>query len=200
MLVCTSPAMASPIGFIAFDTGQGPTGDQSAFGVTNLSGGFALFPEFQVLDPIAFTNWSLTLDDGTVLLDSTSESAPGTALGSIGPGAFLDGSGLPISNLLFPSTAAFPSLTFTALLSDTIFHAMDDLGVVTTYIATSASITATLFPTAGGFLMGGETGLLDVGVTAIAAPEPATWELVAAGAIAMWWRRRRVKVTPAMLR
>src|SRR5262245_15138511 len=68
MLFAALPSTASPIGFIAFDAGQGQTGDQYAFNVTNLSGGFAIFPEFQILDPIAFTDWSLRLDDGTIVV------------------------------------------------------------------------------------------------------------------------------------
>jgi hypothetical protein len=193
MLFAASPSTASPIGFVAFDAGQGQTGDQYAFSVTNLSGGFAIFPEFQILDPIAFTDWSLTLDDGTILVDSTSEYAPGAPLGSIDPGAFLTTSGLPFANLLFPSTTTFPSLTFTALLSDTIFHAMDDVGVITTYMASSASITTTLLPSSGGFLIGGEAALLDVDVmpVPVAVPEPATWTLVTPAVAFMLWRRRR---------
>jgi len=196
MLVVASPSAAAPIGFIAFDAGQGPTGDQNAFSVTNLSGGFALFPEFQIIDPISFTNWSLTLSDGTTLVDSTSEVSPGVPLGAIGPGAFLDTGGLPFANLLFPSTTQFQSLTFTALLSDTTFSVMDELGVITTYLATSATISATLLPLAGGFLSGGETALLDIDVKAV--PEPATWALVVAAAIALWrWSRRSRAVARA---
>jgi hypothetical protein len=185
LLLVSSPSLAAPIGFIAFDGGQGPTGDQFAFSVTNLSGGFALFPEFQILDPISFTDWSVLLDDGTTLVDSTT-------LGSIGPGAFLDGLGQPFSSFLFPSSAAFASLTFTALLSATTFQAMDDLGVITTYVVNSATITATLLPVVGGILAGGELAPLDVDVKAV--PEPATLALVAIGAGFILWRgwRRRV--------
>lgn len=196
ILCAASPSAASAIGFVAFDAGQGDTGDQFAFNVTNLSGGFALFPEFQILDPIAFTDWSLTLDDGTVLADSTSEYAAGSPLGSIDPGAFLSASGLPFANLLFPSTTAFSSLTFSALLSETIFHAMDDVGAITTYVVSSAVITTKLLAAPGSVLIGGETALLDVDVTTapVAVPEPATWTLVAPALAFAIWRRRHATI------
>lgn len=89
----------------------------NAFAISNLtgepgSGGFALPPDFPVLDLLRFLSSSLTLFGGTAPLTVT--------LGDLGPGDF-DPSGL----LEFPDTTLFTSARFTPTLSRTTFLLAD---------------------------------------------------------------------------
>ena len=80
----------------------------TSFNISNFTGdpllaGFALPPDFPVLDFLTFSNSSLTLNSGGV---STVIS-----LGDIGPGALS-----PTDPVQFPDTASFSSVVFTANL------------------------------------------------------------------------------------
>lgn len=162
-----SLAFAVPIniGLISFDVliPGGGTPGVNVFNVSNLTGGFALPPDFPALDPLVFLNSSLTLTDGgtpTVI-----------SLGNLGPGA-LD----PTIPVQFPDSALFSSAIFVATLSQTSFLLSDG----TTFVAASSAITVELLPSFGPSLVpGADFALITVSPSPV--PEPGTLFLLGTG-------------------
>ena len=125
------------IGLMSYDVlipGDVNTPGTNVFNISNFtgdpsSGGFALPPDFPVMDSLTFLNSSLTLMNGgspLVIL-----------LGDLGPGALS-----PTDPVQFPATSLFTGAIFTATLSQTHFLLSDG----STFVAGSSIISAAILP------------------------------------------------------
>ena len=152
------PGATINLGVISFDTvipGDPQTPGVNAFNVTNLTGTFALPPDFPVVDPITFINSTANLLGTTI------------SIGDITPGS------ASLTALTFPDTQLFPFFTLVGSLSQTSFILADG----TTFTATSNSVMASLRPSIGSTLTPG----VDFAVITVSdIPEPATTALSSA--------------------
>ncbi len=133
------------IGLISFDVliPGSTTPGVNVFDISNFTGdpllaGFALPPDFPVLDFLTFLSSSLTLTgSGSPLV---------IPLGDLGPGALS-----PTDPVQFPDTSVFTGAVFTATLSQTSFLLADG----STFVAGSPAISATVLPSSGPSLVAG---------------------------------------------
>jgi hypothetical protein len=169
LLGLPSFAQATPIGILSFDL---LGGGANTFNVTNFTGSFGLPPLFPSLTDVFFTNTTLQVEDeqGTV---------SNFDLGTIGPGSFMDLSGL----LVFPDFVRFTRAQLSATLAQTALT----LANGSTFQA-SPLIVATLLPSSGTFL---EAGVDFVTIHAQAVPEPSTLLLTTSAGLAFGACRRR---------
>ena len=178
-LALPQSATATPIalGVMVFDTFiPGPDGT-NAFFISNLTGPFALLPDFPVATSITFESPSLSW-----LGPAGSPYDFGGA--GIGPGT-LD----PAFPIQFSDIVSFASATFTALLSTSVF----ELGDGRVFQAASSLITAQL-TNLGGVLTPGDFLVLSTEAEEIATvPEPATLMLLASGLAAYTAVRGRAR-------
>jgi hypothetical protein len=188
MLLCIIGARADVVfvGALSFDTfipsASGLSG-VNTFDVSNLTGVFSLPPDFPVSDPLTFASATLTL----TLSDMSQDRL---ALGDIGPGFLLDGSGNPIVQV--PASQTFISAGFTAILSPLAFSVSDGAS----FLADSTSIDLLLLPSSGPTLTADldEAAILVPGQTIT--PEPATGEwtaIILACAIVARCKRSRAR-------
>jgi hypothetical protein len=168
------------IGLISFDVfipGDINTPGVNVFNIFNftgdpLLGGFALPPDFPVMDSLTLLSGSLTLmSAGSPLV---------IPLGALVPGALS-----PTDPVQFPDTSLFTGAIFTATLSQTSFLLSDG----STFLAGSSTITAELLPSSGSSLVAGT----DFAVMTVSdVPEPSTSLLLGTAlAILVGIRRRK---------
>ena len=187
-LLVSLPALGAcgsvDVGLISFDNlipGDANNPGVNLFNISNFTGdpllaGFALPPDFPVLDFLTFSNSSLTLNSGGV---STVIS-----LGDIGPGALS-----PTDPVQFPDTASFSSVVFTANLNQASFR-VDGGGA---FVAQSTAIVAQILPSSGASLAAGfDFAVITVDEATPSAPEPGSAYLLvaAAGALTRFVRMR----------
>jgi hypothetical protein len=150
------------VGVLSFDVLI--PGAIDAFTVNNSTEAFKLPPDFPVSSALIFSSPTLTL---------TESGTPGsTSLADIGPGPFQQ---------LVVDSASFSEADFSAQLSQTLFALSDG----TSFQASSNTLTATLLPSSGPFLIPGvDSVLLTVSgsVVATPVPEPSSWLLFAGAA------------------
>jgi hypothetical protein len=168
------------IGLISYDVlipGDANTPGTNVFNISNFtgdpaSGGFALPPDFPVIDALTFLNSSLTLMNGGSPLV--------IPLGDLGPGVLS-----PTDPLQFPATSLFTGAIFTATLSQTSFLLSDG----STFVAGSSTISAAVLPSSGTSLAAG----IDFAVITVSnVPEPNSALLLgAAAAILIGINRRK---------
>jgi hypothetical protein len=153
------------LGLISFDVfipGDTSTPGVNVFNIYNFSGdpasgGFALPPDFPVMDYLTFLSSSLTLMNGGSPLV--------IPLGDLGPGALS-----PTDPVQFPDTSLFAGAIFTATLSRTNFL----LSGGGAFLATSSTITAEVLPASGPSLVAG-TDFAVITVSDVSnVPEPRT--------------------------
>lgn len=170
------------IGLISFDVsipGDMNTPGANVFNILNFtgdpsSGGFALPPDFPVMDSLTFLNSSLTLMSGGPPLV--------IPLGDLGPGSLS-----PTDPVQFPDTTSFSGAIFTATLNQTSFLLADG----STFVAGSSTIAAEILPLSGPFLVAGS----DFAVIAVSeAPEPSTMFLVGGVLVILIGMRRKKHV------
>lgn len=168
----TASAAPTGLGVLSFDVlipGSPGAPGVNAFTVSNLTGnpmmaGFALPPDFPVIDSLTFRNASLMLN-GALGLQTIS-------LGDLAPGQFS-----PLS-LHFTDTRRFSSAILNATLDRQSFQLAGD----TTYTADSANITAELVPASGPSLVpGSDVVLILANNTPSSVPEPASSGFVLVG-------------------
>lgn len=174
LLFNASPASATPVGFISFDTFiPGPVG-VNAFTVANLTELYSLPPDFPVLDSLSFLTATLSVMSAggdTQVID----------LGDLGPG-FVDNAGL-----LFSDTAVFTSAMFAATLNSLEFLLADG----STFQAASSVISVLLLPSVGSSLLPGDFSVIDIAPVSNAVAEPSTLVLLGIGLMGCWRSRRR---------
>ncbi len=108
-LLLPSAAEALPIGLLSFDLFVPGPGGINAFNILNLTGPFALPPDFPVLD-------ALTFGGATLHLMETGGALHDIALGNLAPGPVLDAGGNPV--VQFPDIMGFVSATLESTLGD----------------------------------------------------------------------------------
>jgi hypothetical protein len=161
------------LGVVSFDVfipGDIDAPGINVFDISNFTGdpnlnGFALPPDFPVLDFLTFQGASLTLtSNGTPTMIS---------LGDIGPG-FLS----PTDPVQFPDTTEFESAEFDATLLSPSFTLSDG----TTFTVDSTNVDTLLMPSAGNSLTAGiDFAVIEVsGTVASTAPEPGGASLIGA--------------------
>jgi hypothetical protein len=134
------------LGLISFDLLIPGTANAPGVNVFNIfnftgdpaSGGFALPPDFPVLDSLTLLNSSLTLMSGGPPMM--------IPLGDLGPGALS-----PTSSMQFPDTSVFTGAIFTATLGQTAFLLSDG----STFHPRSPVITAEFLRASGPSLVAG---------------------------------------------
>jgi hypothetical protein len=182
-LPARATAMSIPVGALVFDTFiPGPDGT-NAFFISNLTGGFALPPDFPVASPLVFDS---------PLLEWIGPAGSPFDFGSVGIGP---GNHDPELQIQFPDIDAFVSARFTAVLNQAVFTLAD--GRV--FQATSTSIAADLVNPAGA-LAPTDFAILSVDANEITeplvgVPEPSSVVLLGT-ALAWSYRRRRKLTTP----
>lgn len=167
-----------PIGTLSFDVlipGAPGSPGVNAFTVGNLtgdpsSGGNAVPPTFPVLTTLTFHNSFLVLSSGS--------STQTLSLGDIGPGFF---SGI---DLEFPDTEEFDSVLFSATLDTTSLQ----LDGGESFMASSGLISAQLLSSPRPFLVAGTDAVfINVPNDVANVPEPASYELLAAALVCLWF-------------
>lgn len=159
------------VGLISFDVliaGDTNTPGVNVFDTFNFTGdpalgGFALPPDFPVLDSVIFLNSSLTLlNSGSPLV---------IPLGDLGPGALS-----PTDPVQFPATSLFTEAIFSATLSQMSFLLSDG----STFAAGSPTIAADLIPSSGPSLVAGTDFSIITVSNVSAVPEPGSGLLLGA--------------------
>jgi hypothetical protein len=169
------------IGLISYDLlipGDTNLPGTNVFNILNLtgdpsSGGFALPPDFPVIDSLTFLNSSLTLFDGgspIVIL-----------LGDLGPGA-LD----PTDPVQVPAGSLFSAAVFSATLSQTQFLLSDG----STFTAGSSAVSATILPSSDTSLTAG-TDFALIAVSSV--PEPSSVLLLGAIAVILIGNQQKIR-------
>jgi hypothetical protein len=157
-------ATLAPVGVFSYDTfipaGGGSPGI-TAFNVSNLTGVWALPPDFPVVGSLTFQSASLTL----TWIDLSQQVF---MLGNIGPGFLLDSGGNPVVQV--PADQLFNSAEFTATLTASTFSTYDG----SVFSANSTAVDVTLLPSSGSTLVADIDGTtIEVaGSVEAAAPEP----------------------------
>jgi hypothetical protein len=137
------------------------------------SGGFALPPDFPVMNSISFLGSSLTLLDGGSQII--------IPLGDLGPGSLS-----PADPVQFPGTASFGRAVFSATLSQTSFLLSNGIA----FVAGNAAFSIDVLPSSGTSLVPGA----DFSVIAVSdVPEPGSVVLVGTGLATLIRTNRRKK-------
>ena len=162
------------LGILSFDLPLGSTSDQ--FTITNLTGASELPPDFPVTTALIFQNAKLAL------FGPDAPASP-ILLGDIDASGKVSG--------LFADGSRFTSAVFTATLSATTLS-VDGGGTETV----DSSITTTLSPLSGLFLVAGADFTVIEAAPPSSVPEPSAFVLLVslAGIVALsTWVRRRVR-------
>ncbi len=156
-----------------------------SFDVLNLTGPFALPPDFPVAEELIFESAVLELYQETGLWGVF-------PLGDAGPGPLVDTFGDPLVQA--PGDVAFTSARFTASLSQTHFTAGG-----AAMAANSNAIEVLLLPASGSVLVPGlDFAAIYVEATPAEVPEPRTMGLMALGALVLAVGRRRSRLALAV--
>jgi hypothetical protein len=170
---------AIPIGVLSYDTfipDSSASPGISAFDLSNLTGAFALPPDFPVDDSLTFQSARLTLTRPDLTQQTFS-------LGDIGPGFLLDSGGNPLIQV--SAATVYSSAEFTATLVPATF-ALDD---GTTFTADSAAIDIVLAPSAGSSLVAGvDLVPISMDQSTGVVPEPASVYLLGVAALGLGMR------------
>jgi len=167
------------LGFVSFDgfiPGTLTSPGVNEFSINNFTGdpalgGFALPPDFPVLDFVTFTNAQLTIEE--------SFGNEFFALGDIGAGTVL-------SDLITASVDVL-SAKFSARLEQTVLTLTLTLADGSTFMTGSAYVEAAWVPSSPPFLAPGDFAL----ITVSRVPEPASWCLLLAVSLPIVFKRRR---------
>lgn len=180
-LVLASRATAMPISIGTLTYDEFIPGATTAFNITDLTGVFALAPDFPVSTEVTFHGALLHLvEEGGAESD--------VPLGDVSPGPLLD-SGNPLFALQFPSGVGFVSAQFTATLAVSSFLLVGG----DTFLPSASSIVANLVPSSGHLLAPGDVAPIDVEgerVPGPTVPEPAAAMLLIVASAAVFMRRR----------
>ena len=177
LMALPRPARADVIslGTLAFETGI--IGGLNSFVIGNFTGAESAPPDFPVLTPLTFLNVSVVV---THLLPGPTDTIN---LPLLGPGQHV--------TISFGLADLLSQAQFTATILSPVFA----LAGGGTFVPSTTSITAALFPSAGATLEPGDVVSIDIEGTPRAAPEPASVVLLIAGAAALalsrWHRSRR---------
>jgi hypothetical protein len=174
------------IGVVTYDTFIPGPGGTNAFFVSNLTGGFALPPDFPVATELVLQS---------PLMQWSGVAGSPFDFGGVGIGA---GSHDPDLQLQFPDTDLFASAKFTATIDHSTFQLADGRF----FAAVSTTVEAVLIdPT--GLLAPGDFAVLTVDANEIrpqAVPEPGTLTLVVTALAAFGARARREHIAKHLAR
>ena len=165
------PIPVGALSFTEFIPGDVSLPGVNAFDILNLTGAFALPPDFPLTGPLTFQSATIEIYQGLTLWGTL-------ALGDIGPGPALDLSGNPLIQV--PGDLVFTSARLTAISSSPLY----------------TNIDVTLLPSLGGELSPGlDSVLIFVDeATPAQVPEPSTAWMMLAALLAIPAVRKRAAV------